>query len=101
MTRSSFIRPFSERSSQFQHQNSRSEIHKTARPHANPEDPHPSFSFADLGATRTVKITVLVALSIFGTLETIFWAKALWRYFVPPESSASSASSNDGSLPPS
>ena len=38
---------------------------------------HPRFSLKDLGATRTVRVTVLVVLSILGTLETIFYAKML------------------------
>ena len=33
------------------------------------------------GASRTTKIIVIVALSIAGTAETIFWAKVLWRRF--------------------
>lgn len=37
----------------------------------------PSASFKDLGATKTVKIVVIVFLSICGTLETIGWYKFL------------------------
>lgn len=45
---------------------------------------YPKFSFANLGANRAVMITVYTALGILGTMETIFWTKALWRYFAPP-----------------
>lgn len=34
-------------------------------------------NFKDLGATRTVKWIVVVALSIAGTIETVFWTKVL------------------------
>lgn len=34
-----------------------------------------------MGATRTVKIVVIVFISIYATLETIFYAKALYHYF--------------------
>ena len=36
-----------------------------------------------LGASRGVKIVVIICLSIFGTMETIFYAKAALRYFYP------------------
>lgn len=61
-----------------------------ASKHADPSKPgspeYPSFSFAGLGATRAVKVTVLVALGVAGTLETIFWTKALLRYCFPSPS---------------
>ncbi|KAJ9646206.1 hypothetical protein H2204_000869 [Knufia peltigerae] len=53
------------------------------RPGPKNDPSYPSFSFAGLGASRTVRVTVLAALGVLGTLETIFWAKALWRYFYP------------------
>ena len=43
----------------------------------------PTLNFADLRASRAVKITVLAALGVFGTIETIFWARALWQYLSP------------------
>jgi hypothetical protein len=43
----------------------------------------PSFSFKDLGANRTVKIVVIVALTIGGTAESVFWAQMLWAKFGP------------------
>lgn len=52
------------------------------RPHAieppSSEPSYPAFSLRDLGANRATKITVLVCLSILGTMETIFYAKMLW-----------------------
>ncbi|KJF60800.1 uncharacterized protein CIMG_12134 [Coccidioides immitis RS] len=38
-----------------------------------------------LGASRPVKITIIICLCIFGTMETVFYAKAAMRYFDPPE----------------
>ena len=58
------------------------------RPSGHQKQPNQSQSSAgsDLlstirGASRTTKIIVIVALSIVGTAETIFWAKVLWRKF--------------------
>jgi hypothetical protein len=45
-----------------------------------------SLSFRDLGASRAVKITVIVALCIFGIAETVFYVRAAWQYFVPVKS---------------
>ena len=46
----------------------------------NPEIPTAKFS--ELGASRTVKIVVIIALTIGGTMETIFWTKVIWeKYF--------------------
>lgn len=42
----------------------------------------PIARFSELGASRTVKVVVIIALTIGGTLETIFWSKVLWRKFV-------------------
>lgn len=42
-------------------------------------------SLKELGANRTVKIVVIIALTIGGTAETIFWAKMLWAKFGPGE----------------
>ena len=35
----------------------------------------------ELGINRTAKIVIFVALSIAGTVETIFWIKVIWRKF--------------------
>ncbi|KAF2806447.1 uncharacterized protein BDZ99DRAFT_466021 [Mytilinidion resinicola] len=51
-----------------------------------PKIKNPSFggaSLKELGATRTVKIVVIIALTIAGTAESIFWAKVLWAKFAP------------------
>lgn len=43
----------------------------------------PGFSFKGLGASRTVKTTGLMCLSILGTMELVFWFKVLWvRFYV-------------------
>lgn len=47
----------------------------------NPSDM--AFSFKDLGASRGVKIVVLTALTVFGTIESVFWAKVLWAKISP------------------
>ncbi|KAH8821977.1 hypothetical protein F5884DRAFT_108755 [Xylogone sp. PMI_703] len=47
---------------------------------------YPTISFADLGASRAVKITVYTVIGVLGTLETIFWTKTLWRYFTSASS---------------
>lgn len=50
-------------------------------PTENPS--YPSFDFKELGASRIVKIVVIVAISIGGTMESIFWAQVLWAKFGP------------------
>ncbi|KAI0898001.1 hypothetical protein F4806DRAFT_386448 [Annulohypoxylon nitens] len=48
----------------------------------SPEEPPPmNFSFEGLGLTKNTKIAVIVIISIFGTIETIFWIKTIWRWF--------------------
>lgn len=48
---------------------------------------HDSFdtnlSFKELGANRTVKIVVIIVLSIAVTVESVFWGKLLWAKFGP------------------
>lgn len=39
----------------------------------------------ELGANRTVKIVVIMALMIAGTAESIFWGKLLWAKFAPED----------------
>ncbi|KAI0885288.1 uncharacterized protein GGS22DRAFT_163361 [Annulohypoxylon maeteangense] len=54
----------------------------TKNPPKSPEEPPPmQFSFEGLGLSRNTKIAVLVILSIFGTIETIFWIKWIGRWF--------------------
>lgn len=45
----------------------------------------PKVSFKDLGATRTVKIVIIVAICIAGTAETVMYSLWIWRYFYPPK----------------
>lgn len=52
-------------------------------PSQNPS--YPLFSFRDLGANRTVKIVVVVCVSVLATMESIFWAKVAWAKFGPAE----------------
>ena len=82
-------RPLTQRSSYSQQQSTRAE----KPPGSDSELPPISFNWTDLGANRTVKITILIAVGIIGTTETIFYTRALWRYFVPPESSGPSEGS--------
>lgn len=56
-----------------------------------PLPPNPSFdaaSFKELGATRTVKIVVYIAVAVMGTAETFTWSKFLWAKFGPKEEDA-------------
>ncbi|KAI1630084.1 hypothetical protein EDD37DRAFT_82155 [Exophiala viscosa] len=70
-----------------------SRLPSSSRPNADTQGSHTSkaedspytpFSFAGLGATRAVKITILISIGIIGTAETVFWTKALWHYFSEP-----------------
>lgn len=46
-----------------------------------PENPsYPSFSLEGLGANRSVKIVLIVCLTVLGTMESIFWARAIWEW---------------------
>lgn len=40
-----------------------------------------TFNLGDLGASPGLKITIYTVIGVLGTIETIFWTKALWRYF--------------------
>ncbi|CAG9989525.1 unnamed protein product [Clonostachys byssicola] len=41
----------------------------------------PSFNLNSLGLSKNMKILVLGIISIFGTVETWFWCKAIWRWW--------------------
>lgn len=41
----------------------------------------PKFSLDGLGLSRNMKIFLVVVLSIFGTMETWFYCKAIWRWW--------------------
>ncbi|OAA52553.1 hypothetical protein BBO_00394 [Beauveria brongniartii RCEF 3172] len=45
----------------------------------NPE--LPKFSLDGLGVSKNIKIFLIVVLSIFGTMETWFYCKAIWRWW--------------------
>ncbi|KAI1367561.1 hypothetical protein F5Y08DRAFT_298266, partial [Xylaria arbuscula] len=45
-----------------------------------PEDDF-KISFRDLGMNRTTKLVVYTVIGILGTMETIFWCKAIWRWW--------------------
>ncbi|EER41975.1 conserved hypothetical protein [Histoplasma capsulatum H143] len=49
----------------------------------NPEIP--TFSFEGLGLSRNMKMVVLGLVGVFGTVETWFWCKAIWRWWTGPE----------------
>lgn len=65
-----------------------------SRTTSNPKDSEPvevpKVSFRDLGATRTVKIVIIVAICIAGTAETVTYSLWIWRYFYPPKEKANS-----------
>jgi len=63
-------------------QQSSSQPSKPQQHAPNPgSDMKATLSFKELGATRTVKIVVIVAICILGTAETIFWVQVGWRKF--------------------
>ncbi|KAH7147691.1 hypothetical protein DER46DRAFT_615613 [Fusarium sp. MPI-SDFR-AT-0072] len=41
---------------------------------------YPAFSLNSLGLSRRTRIVVMVVLSIFGTIETWVWCKAIWQW---------------------
>ncbi|KAI1284452.1 hypothetical protein F5Y07DRAFT_3875 [Xylaria sp. FL0933] len=42
-------------------------------------------SFRDLGMNRITKFVVYATIGVLGTMETIFWCKALWRWWTGAE----------------
>ncbi|KAI1404571.1 hypothetical protein F4819DRAFT_111389 [Hypoxylon fuscum] len=47
----------------------------------SPEEPPPmGFSLEGLDLSRNTKIAVIAILSIFGTIESIFWIKWIWTW---------------------
>ena len=40
-----------------------------------------SLDWKQLGANRSAKIVIIVALCILGTMETVFWCKVVYRKF--------------------
>ncbi|KAI0840255.1 hypothetical protein F5Y06DRAFT_252171 [Hypoxylon sp. FL0890] len=60
---------------------SRPEKKQSTKDSSKPPEELPAFSFDGLGMSRNTKIAVIVILSIFGTIETIFWIKWIWNWF--------------------
>ncbi|KAF4311830.1 hypothetical protein GTA08_BOTSDO12540 [Botryosphaeria dothidea] len=46
---------------------------------SNPD--YPPFSFEALGISKNMKMVIIGLLSVFGTIETWFWCKAIWRWW--------------------
>ncbi|MCJ1419624.1 hypothetical protein MMC32_005980 [Xylographa parallela] len=68
----------------------------TPQPHPQtspPRKPEPAvplpkssgYSLQDLGAGRGVRIVVIACLSVFATMETIFYVRVAWAYSSPAE----------------
>lgn len=57
----------------------KSSAHSSSEPGAGAQ-PKRQSALDRMGATRTVKIVVIVFICIYGTMETIFYASALYRY---------------------
>lgn len=57
----------------------KSSAHSSSEPGAGAQ-PKRQSTLDRMGATRTVKIVVIVFICIYGTMETIFYAGALYRY---------------------
>ncbi|OIW23554.1 hypothetical protein CONLIGDRAFT_637515 [Coniochaeta ligniaria NRRL 30616] len=53
----------------------------TAAQNSSAVKPKPQSTLDRLGATRTVKIVIIVFLCIYGTMEGIFYTTWLYRYF--------------------
>ncbi|KAJ5883809.1 uncharacterized protein N7473_010695 [Penicillium subrubescens] len=45
----------------------------------------PSVSFEGLGISRNMKLFLLVILGVFGSVETYFWCKAIWIWWIGGE----------------
>ncbi|KAI8630155.1 hypothetical protein F5Y19DRAFT_429082 [Xylariaceae sp. FL1651] len=51
---------------------------------SNNQSPSPDdfkISFQDIGMNRTTRFVVYAVVGVLGTMETIFWCKALWRWW--------------------
>ncbi|KAI0876986.1 hypothetical protein GGS24DRAFT_449000, partial [Hypoxylon argillaceum] len=51
----------------------------------SPPEENFNISFRDLGMNRITKFVVYTAIGVFSTMETIFWCKVLWRWWVGDE----------------
>lgn len=74
-----------------QHANLSTTDDKTSKK-ASEQKPNPTMGdgtsysnfFKEHGASRTTKLIVIGAISIVGTMESIFWIKTVWRWWSPP-----------------
>lgn len=78
-TNNSLARPRSAFSTHPQSFQDRKTSNHERKPHENPS--MPQISFKDLGMSRNVKIFVYLVIGVLGTMETVFWTKAIWRWF--------------------
>lgn len=65
----------------FSTSSSRCEKKQSTKDSSKSPEELPSFSFEGLGMSRNTKIAVIVILSIFGTIESIFWIKWISNWF--------------------
>ncbi|KEY75139.1 hypothetical protein S7711_10483 [Stachybotrys chartarum IBT 7711] len=54
---------------------------KAAKANGPQEIETPSFDLASLGLGKNMRILVLAIVSVFGTIETWFWCKVIWRWW--------------------
>ncbi|EXK83066.1 hypothetical protein FOQG_12734 [Fusarium oxysporum f. sp. raphani 54005] len=47
---------------------------------SEPNPSYPAFSLNSLGLSKRTKVVIMVVLSIFGTIETWVWCKAIWQW---------------------
>lgn len=74
--------PIASFSSHFAVANKQSGPHKGQSQGNHPQNTEiPSFSFDSLGPAKTTKTVVLVIFGVFGTIESWFWAQAIWRWW--------------------
>jgi hypothetical protein len=59
-------------------ESSKRKAERNETPGPNPS--YPAFSFNSLGLGKRTRIVLMVVLSIFGTIETLFWCKAIWQW---------------------
>ncbi|KAE8361734.1 hypothetical protein BDV27DRAFT_160425 [Aspergillus caelatus] len=52
-----------------------------SNPDSNEPTKYPAFSFEALGMSKGTKAFVIAILCCFGTMETWFWCKTIWRWW--------------------
>ena len=52
----------------------------------------PSFSLKDLGLSKNMRLVVIGIISVFGTMETWLYCKAIWRWWKSGEEEAKQTS---------